>query len=124
MQASSLAQWPRRRSGAKTRTMSGPESTEEIGKRLRWTRKALDFKQVEICRDLGDESLAQAWNNWEKGRDRISVENATMLVHKYRITLDWIYLGDDSGIPAKLARRISEIRAAGESPAKRPARMA
>lgn len=92
--------------------MSGPESTEKVAERLRITRLALGFpKQIDICRDLGDEGLAQAWNNWEKGRERISVNSAIALVRKYRLTLDWIFLGIDDGIPAKVARQIEEIRA-------------
>lgn len=125
MQALSLAQWPKCRRSAKTRRMSGPESIEEIGKRLRWTREALGFNsQVGICRDLGDENLAQAWNNWERGRDRIAVENAIMLVRKYRLTLDWIYLGDDRRIEAEVAREIEKIRKRELEPASRPARRA
>lgn len=89
-----------------------PESNLEIGKRLRWTRLALGMSQVGIARELmpDDEYAAQVWNNWEKGRDRPSVDSALLMVKKYRLSLDWIYVGDDSMLPSHLAKAIAEAR--------------
>lgn len=113
MQASSLAQWPRRRKFAKKPRMAGPESTEEIGKRLKWTREALGYSQAAISREISptDPNFAQVWNNWERGRDRISVDNALILCQKFKLSLDWIYRGEDGLLPAKLARAIHDAKA-------------
>lgn len=120
MQVSKSSELAAARPNAKKARMSGPESKEAIGERLRWTRLALGFqKQVDICRDIGDEGMAQAWNNWESGRDRIGLDNALMLCRRYRLSLDWIYTGNDGNLPASLARRIADIRASEKRPAKR-----
>src|SRR5688572_27378580 len=89
-----------------------PESKKAVGERLRLTRLALGFEsQVEICRRISDEpNYPQLWNNWEKGRERLSIDNAVVLVRLFRLTLDWIFLGDDSGLPFKLADRIAVLR--------------
>lgn len=120
MQASISAKWRGKRNSAKNRAMAGPESTEKIGERLRLTRLALGFsKQVEICRALGDEGLAQAWNNWERGRERISVDYALSLCRRFRLSLDWIYLGEDGLLPSKLQKQISDLASKSEKPLKR-----
>lgn len=111
MQALSSAQWSRRGKFAKKRRMSGPESTEEIGKRLKWTREALGYSQAAISREIStDPNFAQVWNNWERGRDRISVDNALTLCAKFKLSLDWIYRGEDGLLPAKLVRAIEEAK--------------
>lgn len=92
--------------------MAGPESTEEIGKRLKWTREALGYSQAAISREIStDPNFPQVWNNWERGRDRISVDNALILCQKFRLSLDWIYRGDDGLLPAKLVRGIEDAKA-------------
>lgn len=100
---------------------SGPESTKAIGDRLRLTRLALDFRtQVGICRKISDDpNFAQVWNNWEKGRERIAIDNALMLCNKFRLSLDWIYRGDDGLLPAKLAAKIADITKAEQEKAKK-----
>jgi transcriptional regulator with XRE-family HTH domain len=119
MQALSFTQLERSGNGAKKRAMSGPESNLEIGRRLRWTRIALELNQAELARSLSDDpGFAQVWNNWERGRDRPSLDNAMLLVRKYRVSLDWIFHGDDGNLPAKLARGIDKARLADASPVK------
>jgi transcriptional regulator with XRE-family HTH domain len=119
MQALSFTQLEQSGNGAKKRPMSGPESTAEIGRRLRWTRIALELNQAEMARSLSsDPNFAQIWNNWERGRDRPGLDNALLLAHQHQVSLDWIYLGDDGNLPAKLARKIEEVRRAEVPPAK------
>jgi transcriptional regulator with XRE-family HTH domain len=107
--------------GYRTESMepSGPESTKAIGERLRLTRLALNFRtQAAICRKISeDKNFAQVWNNWEKGRDRINVDNAILLCQKFRLTLDWIYRGDNGMLPAALATRIEEVAKADKKKA-------
>lgn len=45
-----------------------------------------------------------AWNNWELGNRRISVEEAEKLCQRYGLTLDWIYLGRRDGLSASAAK--------------------
>jgi hypothetical protein len=122
MQVSISAQLRGRRVRTKKGRMepTGPESTKAIGERLRWTRLALNFRtQVAICRKItNDPNFAQVWNNWEKGRERIAIDNALMLVQRFRLSLDWIYLGDDRLLAADLRDRIEEISKSERNSAK------
>jgi DNA-binding XRE family transcriptional regulator len=65
--------------------------------------------QAAFCRAV---SMApNTWNQIEKGVSRPSIENALRIVAVYNVTLDWIYLGNDAGMPhamaVELARRLS-----------------
>lgn len=84
----------------------------EQGNRLVWTREALDFGQAELARIL--EISPQRMNNYEMGFRLLDIDLAEQLVKKWKITLDWLYLGDDSSLPKKLAQRIAERREAFE----------
>jgi DNA-binding XRE family transcriptional regulator len=76
--------------------MSGVESKEELAKRLKITRLALGFeKQVDLARALGDEVTQQRWNNYESGRDRLTLNLALLICRKFpQVTLDWLFRGD------------------------------
>lgn len=62
------------------------------------------------------------WNNFEK-KDRPGLDNAVRLVEQYAgLTLDFIYLGDKSGLPvamqrdiAKAEKEASQLLASGRS---------
>lgn len=73
--------------------------------------------QVEICRRAG--ITPSAWSNWEKGaKNRPDLNEALKLVAEFRLTLDWIYLGDPSGLPRDLSLSLVLTQA---EPPRRPA---
>ena len=78
---------------------------EAIGRRLVAARLALGIQsQAEICRAL---KLAPSrWNQFETGQRQITLEVALKLKSEYGVTLDWVYLGDPSGLPLALHQRI------------------
>lgn len=87
-----------------------PESNEAIGKRLEITRLALGYrKQTAIVAALGSNFSAALWNNWERGRDRPSLDLANMLCRRFQLTLDWIYRGDRGGLPLRLIQEIETV---------------
>lgn len=63
----------------------------DIGERLKFIRERLDLSQVEIA-DMLNISEAR-WNNWEKGKARITIDYAIVLDHDHGFSLDFIYVG-------------------------------
>lgn len=63
-----------------------------IGQRLALTRHVLGLQQ--------------------SGKKRPTIDNAIRLAEAYHLTLDWIYLGDPSGLRYETANAISAARAA------------
>lgn len=71
--------------------MPHPESVEAIADRLKRTREAMGFSQAEWCRLVGIEP--QQWNNYERARNRIAIDQALKVCAATGITTDWIYRG-------------------------------
>lgn len=80
-------------------------TTKDVSERLRQLRTALDISQAQLCRRAGIET--NAWNNYEKGRNRISVDHAIKVKRTFGVTLDWIYHGDMGGVRADIADKIA-----------------
>lgn len=85
---------------------------EKIGERLTIVREVTGLNQVEFAERA--RIAPNAWNNYERARKRIGLEAAIALVATYQLTLDYIYLGDASNLPYKLAAAIQAVRAARE----------
>jgi transcriptional regulator with XRE-family HTH domain len=80
------------------------EDNLEIGKRLRLLRESQGLIQATIADRV---NVARTrWNNWEVGVGRIPVDAASQLVQIYGVTLDWIYLGREAGMPYELMMKI------------------
>ena len=95
-----------------TREMS---KVSEIARRLRWTRTAIGLlrdgegiPQGAFAEDAG--LKVNAYNQYEQGRNRPSLDAALCLVSRYNITLDWIYLGDPSGLRYELANMLNKAK--------------
>jgi transcriptional regulator with XRE-family HTH domain len=75
-----------------------------IGRRLLLTRKVFDLNQKEFSKraNVGN----SAYNQFENGVQRPSIESATALCDTYHLTLDWIYLGDMRGLRHETATAI------------------
>jgi transcriptional regulator with XRE-family HTH domain len=85
----------------------GPKQGEidEIAKRLRLTREALGLSPAELCRMTGIKP--NTYSNWEGGTARVGLGEAKVLRRVLGYSLDWIYEGDRSGLPLKLASAIA-----------------
>lgn len=58
--------------------------------------------------------LSQAqYHQYESGKRRLSLDAGLALCNAYGLTLDWLFRGDMSGLPMRLA---TEIRERGGSP--------
>jgi transcriptional regulator with XRE-family HTH domain len=80
----------------------------EIAERLKLTRLALGYTQGFISTLIGSTtSSGQAWENYESGRRRISLNHALALCQKCGLTLDWIYRGNLQSLPPDLAGKIA-----------------
>jgi transcriptional regulator with XRE-family HTH domain len=84
---------------------------ELVGMRLEAVRLVCGtLKQQQFAESIG--ASKQQYNNWTKGYP-LPVAYAAELVRQYKITLDWIYLGDPSGLPFErkepLERAVSDL---------------
>lgn len=87
--------------------VSKETSLSMIAARLKWTRQAKGLNQASWCRLAGIEP--QAWNNYESGLRRISIDQALKVCRVSGVTLDWIYRGVASGMPVELATSLLEL---------------
>lgn len=94
------------------RSAEDPRSDAEIGKRLRDTRLALKLSQREFCGEAG--IAPSAYNNWEQGNARPSLDNAFRLCDAHRLSLDWIFNGDPTTLRPLLVQAISALRNVSE----------
>lgn len=78
----------------------GGDSVEDIARRLVTLREALGHKQTAFARLIG--VTQSAMNNYEQALRRPQLDVAQRIVARTGVTLDWIYLGNRSGLPAHL----------------------
>lgn len=85
-------------------------SHKEVGRRLELTRRALGFKtQVEFCKAIKIDKTV--WNPFETGVRRITLTVALKIRHRFAVPLDWIYCGDPSGLPDRIAKELDRLAA-------------
>jgi transcriptional regulator with XRE-family HTH domain len=84
-----------------------PHSKASIGHRLQLTRHALGLNQTEFAERA--RISRTAYNQYESGEKRPSVENAISLCDAYNLTLDWIYRGDPSGLRYQTAEALKSL---------------
>jgi transcriptional regulator with XRE-family HTH domain len=86
------------------------ESKEEIAKRLKLTRFALGFEtQTAFADAIGNGVTPQRWNNYESGRDRLTINTALIIHRKFpQVTLDWLFLGDKSTLRPAVSTAIDD----------------
>lgn len=87
-----------------------PTTAAQIGRRLHLTRRVLNLSQTELTERA--RISRTAYVQYEGGSIRPSLETAIALHRTYRLTLDWIYLGDPSGLPYHLAAAIKALEEA------------
>lgn len=86
------------------------QSRQEIGRRLRATRKALGANQTEMAEMVG--VTKQAWGQYEAGNRRPDLTPMLAFSDRFNISLDWIYKGNPAQLPYTLTNQIAEILAA------------
>jgi transcriptional regulator with XRE-family HTH domain len=80
----------------------------DAGRRLALTRQALGLNQQDFGLRAG---LSQPqYHQYEKGRRCLTLAAAMRLCSEYHLTLDWLFRGDPSGLPYRLAEAIRDLR--------------
>lgn len=83
----------------------------DIGFRIHALRIAVGMEPKEFAKRAGVGT--SALNQWESGDKRISVDAASRIVRDLPATLDYIYLGDVSGLPVQMMQKLEEVSQAG-----------
>lgn len=92
---------------ASTDMADGGRSLEDLGRRLDALIKAMKLNQTSFAHLVG---VSQpALNNYLKGYRRPDLDVAINIQTKTGITLDWLYLGDRSGLPARLLEILPDL---------------
>lgn len=82
-----------------------PESeVQGIARRLKAAREAMGITAAELCRRTG--IAPNTYSQWEAAKGRPELDQAKKLCKSLRWTLDYIYLGDPSGLPHGLAVKL------------------
>lgn len=76
-----------------------------IGGRIKLIRSAMGMTPADFSRLTGLSS--QLISNYETGYRRPDLDKALIIVQKTGATLDYLYLGDTSGLPVRLANKMS-----------------
>jgi transcriptional regulator with XRE-family HTH domain len=79
---------------------------DAIAARLRATREAFGLGQNEFARRAGIAS--NTYNQYEQAKNLPRLDFANQICDTYGITLDWIYRGDRSGLPMRIANLLSD----------------
>jgi len=79
--------------------------TVEVGRRLAAAREAAGFSQVEFSRRLGLPTAANL-SNWENGWSMLPPKYIPKIFLLTKITSDYLYLGDATGLPHALYEKL------------------
>lgn len=80
---------------------------ERIGYRLKLLREALGLRPSEIADALGIERTY--WSRFENGKRAPTEAVAALLVVRFGVTLDFLYLGRWDKLPFDLASKLREV---------------
>jgi transcriptional regulator with XRE-family HTH domain len=81
---------------------------DAVGHRLKLLRKSQGLKPSEMADGLGIDRTY--WSRFEGGKQGLSDSVAALLCIKYKVTLDWLILGDWSKLPFELAEQIRSVK--------------
>lgn len=82
-----------------------------MGRRLCILRTAHGLSRTEICKSIGIELTY--WSRFENGHRAITFEFAYLLVDRFSVTLDWIFLGRTNGMTLEVVDRLKEAERKG-----------
>ena len=77
----------------------------DISNRLRAIREYYGMSSTEFAEEIG--RPLKSYSQWESGENRISIDGALSLRHRFGITLDFIYDGNLDALPFKIANALS-----------------
>ena len=83
-----------------------PRSVDAIAGRLRAVREAFGLGQNEFARKAGIAS--NTYNQYEQAKNRPSLDFVNKICDTYDVTLDYIYRGDTSGLPVRIANLLNQ----------------
>lgn len=90
----------------------GGRSNADIAMRLGALMEALNLNQTGFANLVG---ISQpALNNYIKALRRPDLDVAIMIQSKTGVTLDWIYLGNRQGLPARLLEVLPDLSSQGK----------
>ena len=78
------------------------EPYAEVGKRLVKLAQAANLSGISISRLTENRIRPSRWTEYTQGKRQITVEAAIDLCRITGATLDYIYRGDESGLPKRL----------------------
>lgn len=85
----------------------GGRSTTDIARRIQALMTALEHNQTSFAILVG---ISQpALNNYLKGIRRPDLDVAIQIQMRTGVTLDWLYLGDRSGLPSRLLAQLPDL---------------
>jgi len=87
----------------------GTRSTADIARRLDALVNALELTQAGFARMVG--ITQPALSNYLRGLRRPDLDVAIQIQIKTGVTLDWLYLGDRSGLPTRLLQLLPDLSA-------------
>lgn len=83
----------------------------DVARRLRLSRAALGYSDRQQSDFAAESDFEQShYNKFESGARRLTLDAAMKLCNRWSLTLDWLFRGDPSGLPYKLANDIKELR--------------
>ena len=89
-----------------------------VGSRLRIAREALGLEQKELAAQIGIDNTKLS--HWERGVHYPAPTFIVRLWERHRIPADWIYLGEVSGVPHRLAGNLLAAAAGLTEPKEEP----
>ena len=87
----------------------GGRSNQDIARRITALRTALGHNQSAFAALVGVSQPAM--NNYESGLRRPDLDVAVKIHQRTGVTLDWLYLGNRSGLPAHLLALLPDVAA-------------
>jgi transcriptional regulator with XRE-family HTH domain len=80
----------------------------DVGRRLLRTRTAMGLTQNEMAARCGVGRTT--YNQYETGVRRLTLDAAMNICREFSITLDWLYMGDPSGLPVRVFEKLRADR--------------
>lgn len=85
----------------------GGRSTTDIGRRIEALMASTGRNQSAFAELVG--ITQPALSNYVKGLRRPQLDEAIKIAAKTGVTLDWLYLGDRSGLPGRLLEALPDM---------------
>lgn len=90
-----------------TQNFSG-ERREDVMRRVTLAREAFGWSQAELARKVG--ITPQQWGHYEKYRNDLPWGVASRICSVTGVTMDWIYRGHETLLPAMIAAHLQKVR--------------